>query len=210
MMALDVRSILDLPAVYALWQAPFVAQKIAPFLAAGPAARAGRVLELGCGPGTNAHLFDPQGFVGIDLSPHYVEAARRRNRGRFVCGDAATFDLADEAPFDRVFINSLLHHLRDEQVESLLTRAAGTLAAHGEIHVLDLTLPRRPSVARFLARADRGGFVRPLATWKVMLGRHFNTVAIEPYAVRCVGVSCWEMFYFRGRQRTRLPRGSSA
>jgi SAM-dependent methyltransferase len=202
MMDLDVRSILDLPAVYALWQAPFVAQKIGPFLAAGPAARAGRVLELGCGPGTNAHLFNPQGYVGIDLSPNYVEAARRRHRGRFVCGDAAAFDLPDEPPFDRVFINSLLHHLRDEQVESLLIRAVAAVAAEGEIHVLDLTLPARPSVARFLARADRGGFARPLKTWAAMLGRHFDTVAIEPYAVRCVGVSCWEMFYFRGRRFT--------
>lgn len=206
----EVRSILDVPAVYALWQAPFVAQKIAPFLAAGPAARAGRVLELGCGPGTNAHLFDAQGYVGIDLSPHYVEAARRRHRGRFVCGDAATVDLPDEPPFDRVFINSLLHHLRDKQVESLLTRAAGALAADGEIHVLDLTLPARPSVARFLAWADRGGFARPLATWVAILARQFDTVAIEPYAVRCGGVSCWEMFYFRGRQRTRPLQGSPA
>jgi SAM-dependent methyltransferase len=197
---MDVRSILDLPAVYALWQAPFVAQKIAPFLAAGPAARAGRVLELGCGPGTNAHLFDPQGYVGIDLSPHYVEAARRRHRGRFVCGDAAAFDLPDEAPFDRVFVNSLLHHLRDEQVESLLSRAAAALAADGEIHLLDLTLPARPSVARFLARADRGGFARPLAAWRTFVARHFDTVTLEPYAVRCGGVSCWEMFYFRGRR----------
>ena len=197
---MDVRSILDLPAVYALWQAPFVAQKIAPFLAAGPAARAGRVLELGCGPGTNAHLFDPRGYVGIDLSPHYVEAARRRHRGRFVCGDAAAFDLPDEAPFDRVFVNSLLHHLRDEQVESLLSRAAAALAAEGEIHLLDLTLPARPSVARFLARADRGGFARPLAAWKTFVTRHFHTVTLAPYAVRCGGVSCWEMFYFRGRR----------
>jgi SAM-dependent methyltransferase len=209
-MAFDVRSILDLPAVYALWQAPFVAQKIAPFLAAGPAARAGRVLELGCGPGTNARLFDPEGYVGIDLSPSYVEAARRRHRGRFMCGDAAAFDLPGEPPFDRVFINSLLHHLRDEQVESLLARAAGALAADGEIHVLDLTLPARPSVARFLARADRGGFTRPLETWAAMLGRHFDTVAFEPYAVRCVGVSCWENFYFRGRQHTRPLQGSPA
>jgi|LakMenEpi03Aug12_release.lakeMendotaPanAssembly.Ray.scaffolds.fasta_scaffold4179607_1 hypothetical protein len=75
MMGLDVRSILDLPAVYALWQAPFVAQKIGPFLAAGPAARTGRVLELGCGPGTNAHLFDPKRYVGIDLSPIFYDRA---------------------------------------------------------------------------------------------------------------------------------------
>jgi SAM-dependent methyltransferase len=106
---MDVRSILDLPAVYLLWQAPFVAQKIAPFLAAGLEARKGRVLELGCGPGTNARLFDPLGYVGIDLSPRYIEAARRHHRGRFVCGDASAFDLPDEAPFDRVFVNSLLY-----------------------------------------------------------------------------------------------------
>lgn len=197
---MDFRRILDLPTVYALWQAPFVGQKIAPFIAAGPAARAGRVLELGCGPGTNAHLFDPQGYVGIDLSPHYVEAARRRHRGRFVCGDAADFHLPDESPFDRVFINSLLHHLRDDQVESLLAKAAAALAPDGRLHVLDLSLPEEPSVARFLARADRGGFARPLTAWETHLARHFATETLEPYSVRCLGAPCWKMFYFRGRR----------
>lgn len=191
---------LDIPLAYALWQTPFVAGKIAPFLAAGPAARFGRVLELGCGPGTNAHLFEPQGYVGIDLSPQYVEAARRRRRGRFVCGDAATFELPDEAPFDRVFVNSLLHHLRDEQVESLLSRAAAALGPQGEIHVLDLALPARPSVARLLARADRGGFARSLAVWEKLFTRHFHDISFKPYVVRCAGVSCWEMFYCRGRR----------
>jgi SAM-dependent methyltransferase len=196
---MDLRNVLDLPAIYSLWQAPFVGQKIAPFLSAGPEARAGRVLELGCGPGTNAHLFNPAGYVGIDLSPQYIDAARRSHRGRFVCGDAVAFDLPDEAPFDRVFVNSLLHHLGDDQVESLLSRAAAVLDVRGEIHVLDLTLPAGRSVAGFLARADRGGFARPLASWEAMLRRRFDILMMEPYAVRCCGISCWEMFYCRGR-----------
>src|SRR5262245_34023357 len=102
---MDIRGILEMPAVYAAWQAPFVSQKVAPFLRANDLQKIGRVLEIGCGPGTNAALFAKTPYVGIDLNPHYVKAALSRYRRTFLCGDATSFALPQEEPFDAVFIN---------------------------------------------------------------------------------------------------------
>ena len=60
-----VDRMLEHPAVYALWQAPFAKQKFAPIerRIAGHAIR--RILDVGCGPGTNAARFDGADYVGI-------------------------------------------------------------------------------------------------------------------------------------------------
>ena len=55
------------------------------------------------------------------------------------------------------------------------------------------------TVARFLAVHDRGSFVRPLEEWRTVLGSVFHPVVTEPYAVGSLGVTLWNMFYFKGR-----------
>lgn len=198
---MDVRSILDVPVVYSLWQAPFVRQKVAPFLEHNNPAEMGRVLEIGCGPGTNAPMFRQADYVGIDLNPAYVESARRRYGRTFICGDASKFELPAGEPFDVVFINSLLHHLDDEAVSATMDRASQALRPGGKIHILDLLLPEEKSLARYLAQADRGGFARALAAWEDLLTARFEAEIMNPFSVRALGTACWKMFYFRGNRR---------
>ena len=58
--------LLELPFVYETWQAPFVSAKLKPFLANVDLGRTRRVLDIGCGPGTNARVFAGCDYVGID------------------------------------------------------------------------------------------------------------------------------------------------
>jgi len=49
-----------------------------------------RVLDVGCGVGASLKFIpDGVGYCGIDISPSYIEAARRAHgsRGEFVCVD---------------------------------------------------------------------------------------------------------------------------
>ena len=47
-----------------------------------------RVLDLGCGTGEFAALFEPAGYVGVDIHPGYVRLATRLHpKHRFVCAD---------------------------------------------------------------------------------------------------------------------------
>jgi SAM-dependent methyltransferase len=160
-----------------------------------------RVLDVGCGPGTNAALFEHADYVGIDISNQYIETARRRCRGRFITADVRTHESIENAPFDFILVNSLLHHLETSDVARILRRLNRQLSAHGHIHILDLVLPNRRSVSQVLARADRGGFPRPLEAWARLFRDVFDEVVLEPFCVSRLGVALWEMVYFKGRAR---------
>jgi len=80
-----------------------------------------RVLEIGCGIGTDGAQFAKAGadYTGSDLTDAAVELARKRFelsglRGRFSVADAETLDFADNS-FDLVYSHGVLHHTPDTQ-----------------------------------------------------------------------------------------------
>lgn len=82
-------------------------------------ARGLRVLEIGCGLGTDGAQFARAGaeYTGVDLTDAAVELARRRFElsglpGEFCAADAEALDFADES-FDVVYSHGVLHHTPD-------------------------------------------------------------------------------------------------
>jgi len=159
--------LLELPAVYRMWQATHNREKI-DFVASRIRPRPGlRVLELGCGPAINAHLFDGCAYTGIDMNPNYIAYARRQfPQQRFICEDLCRYDFGNEE-YDWVLINSFLHHVDDRAVDAILRVVAGIRAARAL--VVELVLPAQPGVAWLLARLDRGRFARTLEEWRRLI-----------------------------------------
>ena len=56
--------VMENPHAYRLWQAPFAEPKFAPVLAHNDLSRVRRVLDVGCGPGTNTHHFAGADYLG--------------------------------------------------------------------------------------------------------------------------------------------------
>ena len=193
--------VLESPLVYRAWQAPFAARKLEPVLRHNDLATVRRVLDLACGPGTNTPYFDGVDYVGVDINPAYTATARDRYGRTFITADITQYRHEDGEPFDFILLNSFLHHLPDADVQRILSHTATLLSDDGHVHVLDLILPDRPSLARALARADRGGFARPLEAWRALLREHFTTVVLEPYSLDVAGVPAWQMLYFKGKAR---------
>jgi SAM-dependent methyltransferase len=203
-------SILDLimrqPIIYRLWMGPFAKKKFAPIVACNDMARVRRVLDVGCGPGTNAAYFSNVDYFGIDLNPQYIQDAQSRYgdstaHRRFLAVDAAKFVAPPGERFDFVLVNSFLHHVDDSIAKGILSNLNNLLTEDGHVHVLDLVLPEDPSIARFLAHSDRGDFPRPLEKWRQMLSEFFQPVAFEPYDLGAFGVPFWKMVYFKGRAK---------
>lgn len=78
-----------------------------------------RVLEIGCGLGTDGAQFAKAGadYTGIDLTDAAVELARKRFElfdlpGTFRTADAENLDFADDS-FDLVYSHGVLHHTPD-------------------------------------------------------------------------------------------------
>jgi trans-aconitate methyltransferase len=186
---------------YRVWQAPFAERKLAPLMAHNDLSRARRVLDVGCGPGTNTQHFAGADYLGIDFNPAYIESARRRHGREFVVADVTTYEVSHEQRFDLILANSLFHHIDSANVRRILAHLSTLLADDGYVHVFDLVLPERPSISRFLARADRGEYPRPLEEWRELFTSAFEPVVFEPYPLGTAGMTLWSMVYFKGRAR---------
>ena len=186
---------------YRVWQAPFQEQKLAPLYAHNDVARARRVLDVGCGPGTNTAHFAHADYLGIDFNPAYIDDARKRHGREFVVADVTKYQVAPDQRFDLILANSLFHHIDTASTRRILAHLATLLSDDGHVHVFDLVLPDGPSISRFLARADRGEFPRPLEEWRELFTAAFEPVVFEPYPLGAAGMTLWNMIYFKGRAR---------
>lgn len=191
--------LLELPAVYSAWQAPFAAQKFAPVERWLRDHTVGRVLDVGCGAGTNAARFAGCDYVGIDVNERYLQTAGAAFRGRFVQADLTTCDLSSLGTFDMILANSFFHHVSDADVERILGQLSRLLSPDGTIHILDLVLPPRTSLAWMMARLDRGRYARPIEHWHTLFCAAFDQQLFEPYMF---GGRLWSMVYFQGRGRS--------
>ncbi|MEK6612744.1 MAG: class I SAM-dependent methyltransferase [Gemmatimonadota bacterium] len=189
------------PLVYRMLQAPFQERKLAPFLRRLNRQATMRVLDVGCGPGTNAAHFRDVQYTGVDINPDYIANAQRRFPGRFLVGDVTDPAVLPAEQFDCVLLNSLMHHLDDDAVGGLLGRLGRFLAPGGSIHILDLVLPPQWGAARTLAHIDRGRFARPIAQWKALFERAMHVDVFEQYPLGIPGIPLWQMVYCAGRSQ---------
>lgn len=78
-----------------------------------------RVLEVGCGTGTLAHMLldsTQLSYRGFDFSPLAVEKAKRRT-GRadlFFAGDATSSDTYDDLDYDSIVCTEVLEHIEED------------------------------------------------------------------------------------------------
>ncbi|MFI5289590.1 MAG: methyltransferase domain-containing protein [Polyangia bacterium] len=101
--------------------------------------RGKRILDVGCGEGTDSVLLAKLGaqeVVGIDISPRAIELARRRSlingvapEVELVCAPIETADLPARS-FDIVWCNAILHHLTDN-LDLVMRQMAGWAKSDG-------------------------------------------------------------------------------
>jgi|ERR1700730_4066142 SAM-dependent methyltransferase len=194
-----ITRLLEQAPVYSLWQAPFVGDKLAPVLAHNDLAQVHRVLDVGCGPGTNTDLFRDADYLGVDINPDYIKSAQRKHKRPFVVADVTTYDDHAAGKFDFILINSFLHHVDDADVSKVLSRTAGWLTPDGHIHVIEVVSPGDRSIAQLLASWDRGRYTRSLGHWRSLLERHLEIAVFETFFLTLMGTKLWNMVYCKGR-----------
>lgn len=177
-----LRSVLALPWAYRLFirltggnaRARFVREHLRP-------APGARVLDLGCGPGDLLAHLPGCDYVGVDLDPKYIAAAKAQfpDRGTFRCEAAETVAELEPGSFDLVVASGLLHHLTDEQALATLDVARRALRPGGRFVSLDgCFVPKQSRIARWILRRDRGQFVRDLPAYLRLAEQVFP--AVEP------------------------------
>ncbi|MCY7364570.1 MAG: class I SAM-dependent methyltransferase [Frankiaceae bacterium] len=115
----------------------------------GAVVPAGRVVDLGCGPGQDVQELRRRGFcaVGVDLSPAMLRAGARRAGGAFVVGDLRALPLQDRS-VDGAWSSYALLHVPDGDLGTALR----------ELHRV-----LRPGGTAVLVTASAGGGREPVA-----------------------------------------------
>jgi SAM-dependent methyltransferase len=126
-----------------------------------------RTLDLGCGPGAFADLFEGDDYVGADLNRRYIDHARRHRKGTFIVGDARRVDLPS-ARFDQVLIFGLLHHLPDEDARAVLGETRRLLAPGGRALVIEdiPAVSRLNLVGRLIHSVENGEHIRSVEHYR--------------------------------------------
>lgn len=129
-----------------------------------------RVLDLGCGAGEYAELFDASRYLGVDIDPGYIALARKLNpRHEFACEDVTKWPGA-ESGYDLVLVNGVLHHLDDAQSDAFLRNAWRLTHAGGTLLVIeDVCLEPEPLTARVLHFLDHGDHIRTRGRWQALV-----------------------------------------
>jgi SAM-dependent methyltransferase len=130
----------------------------------GPSAR---TLDLGCGPGAFADLFEAGDYVGVDLNARYIDHARKTRKGAFIVSDAKHVELPD-ARFSQVLIFGLLHHLPDDEVIGVLTECRRLLVSGGHVLVIEdiPSVSRLNLIGHLIHRVENGEFIRPVEGYR--------------------------------------------
>ena len=181
MLTPSITGVLERPSVYRLWQGPFVGAKLAPLRRHNDLSCVRRVLDVGCGPGTNASEFTGVEYLGVDLSPEYVDYARRRHGDRFEVADVRNDPIPGSAPTTSSSSTaSFTISTDDVRRRSVLS---DRLTDDGHIHIIDLELPENPPSRASSRNRDRGEYPRPEANWRELFTEPSSEVVFEPFPV---------------------------
>jgi SAM-dependent methyltransferase len=189
------------PRAYLFWQGKFAEQKLAPMYAHNDMSRVRRVLDVGCGPGTNTRHFTAAGYLGVDVNPSYIAYARRHHHRDFLAADVCEYTAPAGEKYDFILVNSFLHHIDLASTQRILSHLSTLLTEDGHVHIIEVAMPEHAKIARQLTRWDRGRFVRPLPEWRTIFTETFETAVFEPFWLTRFDVKLWNMVYFKGRAR---------
>ena len=192
---------LEQPFFFNLSQLPFSGQKFTRILGHNDLKQVRAVLDVGCGPGTNAPRFAHAKYLGIDINERYIQLARERYHRDFLVADVTTSEAIPAGCYDFILVNSFLHHIDASDAQRVLSRASEFLTTDGHVHSVELVLPEKAGIPRWLALHDRGKFPRSLTAWSEIFTDKLETVIFEPFAIRHLGQTIMELVYFKGRAR---------
>ncbi|MDJ0854464.1 MAG: class I SAM-dependent methyltransferase, partial [Desulfobacterales bacterium] len=122
-----------------------------------------RVLEVGCGTGTNLLHYQQAGseVFGIDLSPRMLAQAHRKlgSRARLHQGDAARLPYPD-AVFDLAVAMLTLHEMPRSKRSVVMEEMARVVKAEGQLLLVDfhpgpLQFPRGYGIKPFILMIER-------------------------------------------------------
>ncbi|MGO9119163.1 MAG: class I SAM-dependent methyltransferase [Desulfomonilaceae bacterium] len=176
----DIKAILGIPLVYSFAQKLvrgngnhlFIERYVKP-------EPGNRVLDIGCGPGDVLTEMPTVDYIGFDIDPRLIDAARKKhgNTGQFFCAPVNEQAISAFERFDLVLATGVIHHLSDEEALGLFRLAQNCLRGRGALVTWDpCYLEHQSSLSRFLMARDRGRFIRTRPQYEALAAQVFPSI----------------------------------
>ena len=143
-----------------------------------------KVLDIGCGPAEILDVLPKIQYYGFDINPIYINSAKKKykNRGKFFCKKFTNKDTKHLPKFDHVMLLGVLHHLSDNEINTLMANIKKVLKRKGNIITLDnIFIKNQNFIARFLIQMDKGNNVRSKSGYLNILKKHFKKINSKIY-----------------------------
>ena len=136
-----------------------------------------KVLDVGCGPAEILSVLPNIRYYGFDINPNYINSAKKKyeGRGKFFCKRFTSKDIRNLPKFDHILLLGILHHLSDEEANTLISNIKKVLKKNGNLITQDNTFTKNQNfIAKFLVQMDKGNNVRLKNGYLNILKKHFK------------------------------------
>ena len=143
------------------------------------------VLELACGTGNIADLFDSVNYIGVDIDQGYIWFAKAQSQKEFLVADVCQLCFS-ERNFSWVIAVGLFHHLSDADTLSTMKEVQRVLNRGGQMVIIDAIPPvsKLNILGHILRKLDRGNYIRHIEQYKRLFGEHFLIRSMYQYRNR--------------------------
>lgn len=119
-----------------------------------------KVLDFGCGIGSNSPMFNPEGYVGIDTDIKRIQyASNKYPNYKFQVFKEEALPFLDNS-IDYVLIVAVLHHISPKMRSNYLKEFKRVLKPTGEIIVIEPCLFRKSIISNwYMLTFDKGKYI---------------------------------------------------
>jgi ubiquinone/menaquinone biosynthesis C-methylase UbiE len=180
-----ISRLLAIPGIFQWQQKTFnnynnIKMEFSDYLKTGPL----NILDIGCSTGfCGQAVFDMNrdSYIGIDITPEYIEYARRTYRkGKYMVMDGRKLEFENNT-FDIVIFAGVVHHMDNEIISDCLAQVRRVLKPEGHVFLAEPILTPNELISNIFLSIDRGKYIREssqyldlLSGFKIIRKRYFH------------------------------------
>ncbi|MDC3158879.1 class I SAM-dependent methyltransferase [bacterium] len=156
-----------------------------------------KVLDFGCGTGSNSKLFHPKDYIGSEVNSSRVESSSKKYPKYKFKKIPIINSLEDKLPwennsFDIIFVSLCLHHINAKSCKIIFKEFRRVLKNNGKILGIEPALIDGKYFSNILMNIlDAGDYILPLNKYKDMYeSESFTTTHIN--VVKTFGYNLWQ------------------
>ena len=156
-----------------------------------------KVLDFGCGTGSNSKLFNPKDYIGSEVNSSRVESSGKNypkykfEKIPIINSSKDKFPWKDNS-FDIVLVSLCLHHINAKSCKLILKEFRRVLKSNGKILGIEPALIDGKYFSNILMNIlDAGDYILPINEYKSMYeSESFKTTQIN--VVKTFGYNLWQ------------------